>query len=284
MNRARRIAIAVAVGAVATLGLVTALVPSTSSAYIAKVTNSTNTAASAGNFTCAGAIANDSANAIYQFPLTETAVSELLGAANSANAATPGTYRGTFATSATTPIACPRDTGGAYVLDGTSSYISTPTQLSSPQVFSTEVWFKTSVAGGRLIGFGASQTGTSSQYDRQTYLTTTGQLVFGTYNSGYDTIISPAGTSYADGNWHQVVSTMSSAGMFLYVDGKQVASNSAYTVAETDNGYWRIGYDNLSGWTGTASNYYFKGSMRFAGVYKTALTAAQVLNHYAAGQ
>jgi hypothetical protein len=284
MSRARRIAVAVAVAAGASLSLAMLLVPSTSSAYVARITNSTDTAASAANFTCAGAIAVDASNAIYQFPLTEATNST--SAANTVSASTPGTYRGSMTSSATPPLACPRDAGGAYVLDGTSSYLSTPTvQSTSPATFSTEVWFKTSVAGGRLIGYGNTQTGSSSQYDRHTYLATTGQLVFGTYNSGYDTIISPAGTSYADGAWHQVVSTFSAAtGMILYVDGKQVAINAAYTAAEADQGYWRVGYDNLSGWTGTAANYYFKGSMRFAAVYKTALTAAQVQNHYVAGQ
>lgn len=33
-----------------------------------------------------------------------------------------------------------------------------------------------------------------------------------------------------------------------------------------------------------ASNYYFTGSMRYAAVYSTVLTAQQVSNHYAAGQ
>jgi hypothetical protein len=282
MNRARTIAVSVAVAAVAALALASFLVPSTSSAYVARIANSTDTAASAPYFTCAAAAAVDSANAIYQFPLNEA--SNSTSAVNAASASTPGTYRGTMTTSTAGPLACARDTGGAYVLDGTSSYISTPTlQTASPSTFTIEIWFKTSVAGGRLIGYGNAQTGTSGTYDRHLYINTSGQVVFGTYNNAVQTIASTA--NYADGNWHDAVATFSAAtGMTLYMDGAQVAANATFTTAQVNLGYWRVGYDNLAGWPGIASNYYFKGSMRFAGVYKTVFTAAQVQNHYAAGQ
>jgi hypothetical protein len=149
--------------------------------------------------------------------------------------------------------------------------------------FSTELWFKTTTRGGKLVGFGNSQAGSSSAYDRHTYITTAGRLAFGTYNQGnYQILQSP--TVVTDGAWHHVVSTMSpTGGMSLYLDGVRVAVNAQFTAPESNAGYWRIGYDNTSGWTGAGSNY-FVGSMRFAAVYKTALTATQVQNHYNAGR
>ena len=51
-----------------------------------------------------------------------------------------------------------------------------------PNVFSQEVWFKTtSTAGGKIAGFGSSNTGDSSTYDRHIYMDTSGRVCFGVY-------------------------------------------------------------------------------------------------------
>jgi hypothetical protein len=53
----------------------------------------------------------------------------------------------------------------AYSFNGTSQYVSTTTNIATPgpQNFSISVWFKTNVANnGVLVGFGNSQTGSSS--------------------------------------------------------------------------------------------------------------------------
>jgi hypothetical protein len=264
----------------AALGAVLLLAPGTNGAYTAAITNTNNTAASsAAFFTCSSAFAADKANALFAYPLNEASGSTT--AVDAASGSYPGTYRGGMTSDTTSTRACPRDTGGAYVLDG-SDFVTNALQAQGPATFSTEVWFKTTVKGGKLIGFGNSQSGSSSAYDRHTYVSTTGQLAFGTYNGGYQTITSSA--SVADGAWHHVVATMSpSTGMTLYLDGARVAGNTAFTAPESNSGYWRIGYDNTSGWPNAGSNY-FVGSMRFAAVYKTALTATQVKNHYDAGR
>ncbi|WP_440695766.1 LamG domain-containing protein [Clavibacter nebraskensis] len=264
----------------AALGAVLLLAPGTNGAYTAAITNTNNTAASsAAFFTCSSAFAADKANALFAYPLNEASGSTT--AVDAASGSYPGTYRGGMTSDTTSTRACPRDTGGAYVLDG-SDFVTNALQAQGPATFSTEVWFKTTVKGGKLIGFGNSQSGSSSAYDRHTYVSTTGQLAFGTYNGGYQTITSSA--NVADGAWHHVVATMSpSTGMTLYLDGARVAGNTAFTAPESNSGYWRIGYDNTSGWPNAGSNY-FVGSMRFAAVYKTALTATQVKNHYDAGR
>ena len=254
----------------------------TRSAFSARITNSSDTAGTAPSNTCTGQVGFDatSAKAVFAYKLTEatgsTAATDFSG--KRAN----GTYQGAMTASTPSPIACPRDPGTSWLLNGSSNFVSTPTLQQNPTAFSEEVWFRTSVAGGLLIGFGGSQVSVSGQHDRQTYLNTSGQVVFGTYSGGNQVITSSK--SYNDGTWHHVVSTMSAAtGMQLYVDGAVVASNANYTAPEPYNGYWRIGYDTTSGWPGTASNYYFTGSMRFAAVYGTALTGAQVSAHYTAG-
>ncbi|OUE18995.1 hypothetical protein BFL36_13205 [Clavibacter michiganensis] len=280
-RRAPRLAGVAASVAAAALGAVLLLAPGTNGAYTAAITNTNNSAASsAAFFTCSSAFAADRANAVFAYALNEASGSTT--AADAATGAYPGTYRGSMTSTNVSPQACPRDSGGAYTLNGSTSQLTNSLMAQGPSTFSTELWFKTSVKGGKLIGFGNSATGSSSAYDRHTYVSTTGQLVFGTYNNGYQTLTSPA--SVADGAWHHVVSTMSpSTGMTLYVDGARVAGNTAFTAPESNTGYWRIGYDNTSGWPNPGSNY-FTGSMRFAALYKTALTATQVKAHYDAGR
>ena len=102
--------------------------------------------------------------------------------------------------------------------------------------------------------------------------------------------VNPSGTKilttsgvYADNLWHQAVATLSSAGQFLYVDGALSASDPTTKTAQAITGYWRIGYDNLAGWTNATSNYNFNGTLSWASVYTTALSAQQVQEHYRAG-
>lgn len=276
-----RLAAVAGLVAAGSLIIVAAITPGSSAAFIAKIGNSTDTTATAPFFTCAGALANDKNDSLFALPLNEASGSTT--AVDTDSGAYPGTYRGSMTTATTTPRACSRDTGGAYLLDGSTSYVSTATSFANPQTFSEEVWFKTTVAAGKLIGFGSSQTGSSGSYDRHLYINTLGQLVFGTYNSATKTINSTS--TVTDGAWHQAVATFStSAGMSLYLDGALVASNSTYNVAQNFTGYWRIGYDSTSGWPSAANNYFFTGSLRFASVYSTVLSATQVSQHYNAGR
>ena len=72
---------------------------------------------------------------------------------------------------------------------------------------------------------------------------------------------------------------MGSDGMKLYVDGQLAASNPN-TQSENYPGYWRIGGDTT--WGGATSNY-FAGRIDEVAVYSSALSAAQVADHYAKG-
>lgn len=169
----------------------------------------------------------------------------------------------------------------AYTFNGSSQYISTATFSASPgpQNFSISVWFKTTTAGGMLVGYGSSQTGASSEYDRHIYMNSSGQIYYGIYPNAVKTI-NTAGT-YIDGNWHHVVTTTSTTnGSNLYVDGTLQATDATMTTSQVFgvNGYWRVAYDNLAGWTSAPANYYFTGSLDDISVYNRELTATEVAN------
>ncbi|MEO7261960.1 MAG: LamG-like jellyroll fold domain-containing protein [Jatrophihabitantaceae bacterium] len=170
--------------------------------------------------------------------------------------------------------------GHAATFDGVSGNVALSSPRGGPSVYSTELWFKSSTAsGGKLVGFGNAQTGMSSNYDKQVYLTNDGRLVFGVYNNGFDTVYSPPGL--ADGQWHQVVATQGPAGMRLYVDDNLVGSNAA-SANQAYGGYWRVGGDNLNAWPDQPSSAYFAGTIDEVAIYDSVLSAAQVDAHYSA--
>jgi hypothetical protein len=273
------IALVLVVGLVV-VALLNAFSP-TRSAYSARIATSGNTAATAPYFTCTAAVGADTANALFAYRLTEASGAST--AVDWSGKGLNGTYQGTMTATTPSPNACPRDTGSSWLLNGSTNFVSTPRSYASPATYSEEVWFKTTVAGGMLIGFGSNQVTASGQHDRQVYLNTGGQLVFGTYSGTTQVVTSPK--AYTDGTWHHVVATQSAGtGMRLYVDGSLVASNTAFTAAEPYTGYFRVGYDTVSGWPGQPANFAFTGSMRYAAVYSTVLSATQVANHAAAGR
>ncbi|WP_077222905.1 LamG domain-containing protein [Rathayibacter sp. VKM Ac-2630] len=276
---------ATAAVAVAALAGALLLTPATSGAYTASILNSTNTVGSAAAFfTCDSAFAADRSSALFAYTLGQASNSPTAPDVVTGNSARAGIYRNGMVSSPTLPKACPRDAGGSWQLAASSSqHMTTPLQITNPTTFSTEIWFKTTVAGGKLFSFGASQTAGGSQYDRHTYIGANGKLMFGIYNNGVEAITSPGVVN--DGAWHHVVSTLSpTTGLSLWLDGQRVASNTAFRSPENTSGYWKIGGDTLGGsWTNVGPAY-FTGSLRYAAVYSTVLTQAQIQNHYAAGR
>lgn len=169
----------------------------------------------------------------------------------------------------------------AYNFNGVNQYVSTANAYSNPNVFTISVWFKTTVAGGKLIGFGSNQTGFSTNADRHIYMSNDGRIVFGVKPGAvFKTISSPM--AYNDGNWHMATAAMSASGMVLYVDGLIVAQDTNVTSGESygSNGYWRLAYDNLDGWPSTPTNRYFTGSLDDVYIYHRVLSAAEVLRLY----
>lgn len=277
--RRRRLVLGGAAAA-ALLAAVAGTTPGAFGAYTATIKNSTDTAASAPYFRCVDALAADKGSALFQWSLGDATGATVATDISGQNH--PGAYQGTTTADSSTPMGCPRDPGTAMRFNGTSTYVDYATQQTNPQTFTLEVDFQTTVKGGKLIGFGTAATGASGQYDRHLYISSTGAVVFGVYNGGYKTLTSPLAT-YADGKWHTAAVTFSpSTGATLYVDGKAVKTDATSTTAESTNGYWRVGYDTLGGsWPNAPANPYFTGRMRYAAVYTTVLSAAQIAAHAA---
>jgi hypothetical protein len=63
-----------------------------------------------------------------------------------------------------------------------------------------------------------------------------------------------------------------------------VGTNTSTTAAETNTGYWRIGYDSLGSWPGAPTSNWFAGSLTQASVYYRPLAADEVAGQYLAGK
>lgn len=172
------------------------------------------------------------------------------------------------------------DANTASTFDGSATGTAAQsTTQPGPNTFTAEAWVKTtSTSGGKVIGFGDRNTGTSSSYDRHVYMDNAGHFIFGVYPNAVRTVSSPG--TYNDGQWHHVVATLSSGGMVLYVDGKRVGRDTGTTSGQPYAGYWRIGGDNLGSWPSRPSSDFLNGSIDDVAVYPTALTSTQVQKHY----
>jgi len=172
--------------------------------------------------------------------------------------------------------------GTAAAFDGSANgYASTDIAQPSTDTFSVEAWVKTtSTTGGKIVGFGANSSGTSSSYDRHVYMDDSGKIWFGVYPGDVHTVNST--TAYNDGRWHQVVATLSSAGMVLFIDGRKVAQRSDVTSGQAYTGYWRIGGDSIGGWPSQPSSSFISADIDEVAVYQAPLSLAQVIAHYEA--
>ena len=267
------------------LGLIGGLFASTGTtagAFASKVNNTTNNVASNPFFTCTSA--GQHSGAYLAWPLGDNPTQSGANAADVSGNGRAGTYGGSPTRN---PLpGCKRDTNGTMaVKDPNDDYVYYPTTLKPPTESTMTIWFQTtSRNGGRLMGFSNSKTGASSASDRNLWLSNAGLVVFGV-NSGTvkTTINSPL--AYADGKWHQAVASLSAtAGMTLYVDGVQVATNAAVKTATNANGYWRVGWDDLSSWgTFRPISNNLTGNLAFAAVYTSPLPASQIPPLYWAG-
>ncbi|WP_210506416.1 LamG-like jellyroll fold domain-containing protein [Naasia sp. SYSU D00057] len=201
-----------------------------------------------------------------------------VAADSSPSKAAPGTYVKGVTRGTTGALPGTRNTAASF--NGVNGIVRSNQAYTNPQNYSLELWFTTtSTSGGKLIGFGNSADGVSSLYDRHVYLQNDGKLVFGAYPGSTQTIATPS--AYNDGKWHHVVATQSTtAGMVLYVDGRQIGTNPA-TTAENYTGYWRVGGDNLGSWPNTPSSQFVSGTIDEVAVYSKVLSSTQAKRHYA---
>ena len=169
-------------------------------------------------------------------------------------------------------------------LDGATASAVNPHLFTPPQVFTLELWFRTTWSkGGLLLEFGDGLAyNDSSVVDRILYLTTTGRVRFGIAPVWNDLRTIESGPGLNDGQWHMVTGTFDSGGPKLYIDGVQVAQSATPTVAQGNNGYWRIGAENAAGWPDFNWPGYYAGILDEVSVYYTVLSPARITAHYAA--
>jgi PKD repeat protein len=185
----------------------------------------------------------------------------------------------------TTDDALAGEANGASSFNGTSSGLARATDTTIvEEAFALELWFKTStIVGGKLIGYGSSGSGSSASYDRHLYMRNDGRLVFGVSPGVQRTISTPS--AYRDSQWHHAVAQLNPwTGIELYIDGALVASDPSATAGQLFTGFWRIGGDNLSGWTSRPASDYFNGLLDEVAIYPHTLTGAQIAAHYAIGR
>ncbi|WP_046014110.1 PKD domain-containing protein [Microbacterium sp. SA39] len=211
----------------------------------------------------------------YYWPLNETSGASAIDwmAGNDLNLA-GGTTRGL-------PGQVQGEASASTAFNGSNGTAASSVSEVAPNTFSVEAWFQTtSTSGGKIVGFGNNATGVSGSYDRHIYLSNTGQITFGVYPGGTRTLTSSSG--YNDGKWHQVVGTMSSAGMVLYVDGVRVGARTDTTTGQDYSGYWRVGGDSQGGWPSAGSSNFLNGRIADVAVYPTAISRNDVDAHWVA--
>lgn len=166
--------------------------------------------------------------------------------------------------------------------DGTAGGFGvTQSAIPAPNTFTTEAWIRTtSTDGGKIIGFGNQKSGLSTNYDRHVYMDNAGRIWFGAHPGGVRTVNSSA--PFNDGQWHQVVASMGSNGMRLWVDGMLVGSRDDVTSGQGFEGFWRVGGDNLNGWTNRPNSSFLAGDIALVSLYPTVLNRSAIIDHLVA--
>ena len=172
------------------------------------------------------------------------------------------------------------DSDTASTFDGSGNgTVATATASAAPNTFSTQAWIRTTTtSGGKIVGFGNTATGQSSGYDRHIYMDNNGRIWFGVYPGSVQTVNSSA--AYNDGQWHQVVATLGIGGMELYVDGVRVGRRTDVTSGQDYPGFWRVGGDNLGGWSNQPTSNYFAGAIDEVSIYPKVLSRAEIAQQY----
>ncbi len=167
---------------------------------------------------------------------------------------------------------------GSLALDGTSGWASValPTAMATDSAMSVELWFRAPVVTGRapLLEFFSSADGPGFSLGIEGGRVTAD---FASLSGSARRVSSDASALAAD-RWTHVVATWNGAAGRLFVNGVQVAQSSA---AELDRrGELRVGYA-APAMTG-ATPLYLRGAIDELAVYRRALSATAVAQHYRA--
>lgn len=221
--------------------------------------------------------------------------------ATGCGAATPSDYESTttVAHGSFTPSsyqASGPKSGYSMQFDGSSTWLGAEGggAVAGPQTFTELAWFKTGVASydEGIMSFQTTQNPgsgpPSGHWDRDLWVNPNGQVSAAVNPTGSSpvTISSTQGSpSYSDNAWHLAAFTDSASGIYLYVDGTQVASNTSTSGAQSMSGWWSVGMAQLntigySGWTVNGGEGFFNGYLAGAAVLSTALSLSQIQSLY----
>lgn len=204
-----------------------------------------------------------------------------------------GTYN-----NVTLGVAGPFSDRTAASFDGSSSYLQLPqTDQVSTGPNSIELWFKMaagSTGGGVLFDeeqCPINNNPTCGGWDPALYVGTDGRLhgQFWINNISTATVFASAGL-VNDGSWHHVVLSATTSSQSMYLDGNAVqvtggGTSVSGTLSATALGYIYVGAGESGGaWPFHPTNTlgYFPGSIAELAFYRSALSAQQVAQHYAA--
>jgi hypothetical protein len=148
-----------------------------------------------------------------------------------------------------------------------SSVINTLNLQPASCEFTFSLWLKIPLgynSGGSAIRFANTATGNSSQVDKMIQVLSPINSVALYVYPGYPIYLTSP-NSISDNQWHHLVASTSPAGMYLYLDGVLVSTNSN-TSCENYAGYWRMELIN--------------GTLDDLGIWNRALTQQEITNLY----
>ena len=178
----------------------------------------------------------------------------------------------------------PCDGDPSMSLSASDARVQSTVTAVAPSTFSVEAWFRTESAAGRIVGYSSATSSASPYKDRHLYVGADGTLLFGVQGSN-DFRFAVGGQSVVtDGEWHHAVGTFRPGSMELWLDGELQGRRTDARSAKSYYGSWRVGRESLASWAGEPADYTLRGDVDTVRVYDTALDAAAVAAHHAAGR
>jgi prepilin-type N-terminal cleavage/methylation domain-containing protein len=161
--------------------------------------------------------------------------------------------------------------GKALNFNGISDFIDLPNDLGYTVQVSAFAWFKSNgiPAGGYHIILGGQQLEIS--------IHTTGILRTGVYTT--IRCVGDRGSGLTDGNWHYVGFTFDGSAKKSYIDGNFIGPLQS---CNSDPLTYSFAYRRI-GRFGSNTSYYTNGLIDEMSIYSTALSSAQIQQHYAEG-
>ena len=178
------------------------------------------------------------------------------------------------------------------MFNGASSFIQIPSTVfnfitsgtTTTYSESFSVWFKTTSDGVILGQESSPPVLQPTGYVPSIYVDTNGDIRASLFwhGSTADQIVTT--TPYNNGKWHFLVDTYNNGQETLYIDGKQVGTQSQSEVSYSSTYYYQLGTGYTSVWPDSnGAWFYFNGELADAQARSSALSEQQILSMYASG-